>query len=254
MLRTGLVSITFRKLQPREIVELVARAGLVGIEWGGDVHVPHGDTARAREVARMTEDAGLKVASYGSYYRVGAADAGPFEPVLACAVELSAPTVRVWAGRKGSQEATGEYRQHVVAESRRIADLTAAEGIAVAYEFHNGTLTDTNDSAVALLRDVGHENVRTYWQAPGGRTFEYRLAGLEAVLPWLSNIHCGHRAETARRPLAEASEQWWEYLARAARTGREHFVMLEFVGDDSPENFFTDAAELKRLLAGAQNA
>ena len=50
----GLVSITFRALAPREIVDLAARARLAGIEWGGDIHVPHGDLQRAGEAGRMT--------------------------------------------------------------------------------------------------------------------------------------------------------------------------------------------------------
>ena len=33
--------------------------------------------------------------------------------------------IRVWAGRKGSQEADEQYRQQVVSESQRIADLAA---------------------------------------------------------------------------------------------------------------------------------
>ena len=43
-------------------------------------------------------EAGLAIAAYGSYYRVEHDDPAPFEPVLATAVELGAPTVRVWAG------------------------------------------------------------------------------------------------------------------------------------------------------------
>ena len=39
MIYPGLVSITFRKLQPDAIIKLVAQAGLTGIEWGGDVYV-----------------------------------------------------------------------------------------------------------------------------------------------------------------------------------------------------------------------
>ena len=53
-LKTGLVSITFREKSPEEIVGLVVEAGLDGIEWGGDVHVPHGDLAKAREVRANT--------------------------------------------------------------------------------------------------------------------------------------------------------------------------------------------------------
>ena len=75
MIRGGLVSITFRKLNSREIVDLMTRTNLVGIEWGGDVHVPHGEIALARDVAQMTRDAGLLVAAYGSYYRVGVSEA-----------------------------------------------------------------------------------------------------------------------------------------------------------------------------------
>ena len=48
MLTGGLVSITFRDLEANEIIDLVKKSGLTAIEWGGDVHVPHGDFNRAR--------------------------------------------------------------------------------------------------------------------------------------------------------------------------------------------------------------
>ena len=47
---TGLVSITFRRLNPLEIVSLVAENGLTAIEWGGDIHVPPGKLKLARDV------------------------------------------------------------------------------------------------------------------------------------------------------------------------------------------------------------
>ena len=67
MFYTGLTSITFRKLSIDEIIALTASAGLDGIEWGSDVHVPQGDTELAESVKAKTEAAGLKVCSYGSY-------------------------------------------------------------------------------------------------------------------------------------------------------------------------------------------
>lgn len=69
-IRTGLVSISFRKVAACDLIEEVVKAGQQGIEWGGDVHVPHGDTAKAEQVARWTRDAGLESAAYGSYYRL----------------------------------------------------------------------------------------------------------------------------------------------------------------------------------------
>ncbi len=41
MIKSGLVSITFRQLTCEQIVDLVSKAKLDAIEWGGDIHVPH---------------------------------------------------------------------------------------------------------------------------------------------------------------------------------------------------------------------
>ena len=71
MIVPGLTSITFRSLNAEQIIELVSQAGLRAIEWGGDLHVPHGDTVVAARVRRQTEEAGLEMPSYGTYYRVG---------------------------------------------------------------------------------------------------------------------------------------------------------------------------------------
>jgi len=46
-LRPGLVSVSFRALSPSEIIPMVVSGGLQGIEWGGDIHVPHGSIGRA---------------------------------------------------------------------------------------------------------------------------------------------------------------------------------------------------------------
>jgi len=253
MLHTGLVSITFRQLSPAEIVDLVAEAGLEGIEWGGDIHVPHGDLERAREVRAMTVASGLAVAAYGSYYRVGREEDVPFADVLETAGELGAHTLRVWAGNRGSADADQEYRERIVSESRRIADLAAKAGIQVTCEFHGGGLTDTNEAAERFYREVARDNMRAYWQ-PNAADVETNIEGLNAMLPWLANIHAFNwtwgEADIRRLPLSDAEEEWKRYLRVAASTGREHFVMLEYVKDDSAEAFLEDAATLKSWIEG----
>ncbi len=217
MLSSGLVSITFRKLSPAEIVELVAGAGLDCIEWGGDVHCPHGDVARAAEVRRLTGDAGLRVSAYGSYYRLGEENEFPLEGVIASARELGAPTVRVWAGRRGSAKADAGYRARVVDESRRAAELADEADMTVSYEYHENTLTDTNESALALLREADHENIRTFWQPPNGKETDYRLAGLKNVKPWMTSVHIfTWDAENRRLPLADGESWWRQLLSEAA--------------------------------------
>ena len=251
MIYPGLVSVTFRKLAPREIVDLVRQAGLAGIEWGGDVHVPHGDLARAREVAAMTAGAGLRVMAYGSYYRVGHEDGLLFETVAATARELGSPIMRVWAGDQGSATSDEAYWDWVVSESRRIGDLAGQAGTKVVFEFHGGTLTDTNETARQLIERVAHPNVGMYWQPVVGQDVTYNLAGLRGVLPWLTNVHVFHWGPTTkdRHPLADGEAFWRQYLGVIASTGRDHGALLEFVPDDEPAAFLRDAATLKSWLA-----
>lgn len=255
MITSGLVSITFRKLAPFEIVKLVLKASLKAIEWGGDVHVPHGNLEKARDVRKLTADADLSVAAYGSYYRVGASEAEglSFEKVLETAAILEAPTIRVWAGNRGSQDTRPEQRQTIIEESRRIAEIAAGEGISVSFEYHKNTLTDTNASAQQLLGEIRHRNVRAYWQPPIGASTEYCLEGLRGVLPYLTNIHVFHwldkNGELEQRPLAEAAQPWKLYLDVIDRSGREHYSMIEFVRGESPKQLLMDATALKSWLS-----
>jgi len=251
MIYPGLVSITFRQLSPQKVVDLVQQAQLVGIEWGGDIHVPHGDAQRARDVRQMTEDAGLQVAAYGSYYRVSHNETGPFDAVLETAVSLGAPLIRVWAGKQGSKSADVDYWMRVVDDSQRIADLAAQENIVIVYEFHNKTLTDTNEAARDLLERVAHKNVKSYWQPPRYSETEYNLIGLDWIMPWLWGLHvfAWHPETGARQPLAAGAEDWHLYLSKAAECARDLYALIEFVVDDEPANFLRDAETLRQWLA-----
>ena len=71
MLYPGLVSITYRQLTPEQIIVLCRDNNLSAIEWGGDIHVPHGDLDTAAQVAEMTRTAGLSMPAYGTYYKAG---------------------------------------------------------------------------------------------------------------------------------------------------------------------------------------
>ena len=253
MVCPGLVSITFRNLLPTEIVALVTKTGLKGIEWGGDVHVPHGDLEQARKVRKMTEDAGLLVAAYGSYYVVGREKPVSFGTVLETAVALNAPTIRVWAGYKGSAAADNRYFDGIVRETQRIADLAEIAGVTISYEFHSGTLTDNHIYAARLLKEVAHNNVRTYWQPPGGIQKNTVFEGLETMLPWLSNIHVFHWKLEKRYLLADGAALWTTYLQAIASTNRDHFAMIEFVKDNIPENFLRDAVMLNNWLSSVNS-
>lgn len=257
-IRGGLVSISFRKLSPRALTDLVARSGLEGLEWGGDIHVPHGDVACAREVATMTRNAGLTSCAYGSYYRLGVSEGEglSFAQVLASARVLEAPTIRVWAGRGGSVTVSPGQRAAVVSDALRIADLAAREHCSISLEYHAKTLTDTAESVAGMMRDLQHPAIHFLWQPAPVRSADSHLAELRQVLPRLSNIHAYQwtlaENEIIRQSLEEGATVWPDYLSMVAGQGGEHWTLLEFVRNDDPEQFIRDAATLSRWLAAVQ--
>lgn len=259
-IHTGLVSISFRKRSVEQIIETVAQAGLAGIEWGGDVHVPHGDLARAREVGALTRAAGLRVAAYGSYYRAGVSEQQglPFEKVLDSARALQAPTIRVWAGAQASAACAPDDRGRVVEDSLRIGALAARQGVRVAFEYHRNTLTDDRASARGLLLATQPAGLAAYWQPTINWSHDEHLASLRDMLPWLSNVHVFQwEANGQRLPLADGTSNWRDFFQVLAEAGgaeppTDRWALLEFVRDDSLEQFVRDAATLRQLIAACR--
>jgi sugar phosphate isomerase/epimerase len=253
MIRSGLATVSFRKLDLGAVARLAGRAGLAGIEWAGDVHVAPGDTGRAREAAAASADQGLAIAGYGSYYRAGErhADEPEFPLVLDSAVALGAPVIRTWAGRRPAAEADAAYRARVVKDLIAAGERAGAAGIRLAVEYHGRTLTDTDASALSLARELDGSNVYLSWQPLHHRVADH-VATLRRLAPRLANLHVFQWQSTAtgldRRPLADGSAEWSQYLSAIDRR-RDVFALLEFVRDDAPEQLLADAATLNAWLA-----
>ena len=160
--------------------------------------------------------------------------------------------MRVWAGSKGSAAATDADREVVAEDLRRIGSMAAGEGVTVSLEYHGGTLTDTNESAQALVRDTNHHNIRLYWQPPNAHDFNYCMDGLRAVLQHVSNVHVFYwkfeGQNRDQRPLAEGADIWMKYLAELRRGGSRRYAMLEFVRGETDEQFLADAATLREWV------
>lgn len=236
---------------PSQIIDLVERSGLKSIEWGGDVHVPHGDLKTARSVRQMTREANLAVSAYGSYYRLGESEKEglSFSSVLDTADALNAPTIRVWAGRKGSNDASTRYRKLVVDDAFRIADLAGRRGLSISYEYHPKTLTDTDRSARELLEATNQANIFAFWQPRNFSNIEERITSLEQVLARLANFHIFHWKDFSQRfALADGEDLWLPILKLVQNSGRTHHVSIEFVKDDNPSAFLYDAYTLKAML------
>ncbi|UVF21696.1 sugar phosphate isomerase/epimerase [Microvirga terrae] len=255
--RPGLCSVTFRTLAPRTVVRLAAECGIAGIEWGGDVHVPPGQPDFARHVRRLTEDAGLSVISYGSYIAPPSDDEQAFATVLETAQALGAPNIRIWPGSRNRDSATysPDERAHAAALIRRMARLADAVSVTLGLEYHPNSLTDERASAQRLMAEIDDPNVFLYWQPRPGLPLDEALDEFRAVGSDTSHVHVfAWDREKTRYPLADQRDYWTEILtnAPATRWPGERFAILEFVRDDSPEQFRADAAVFRQVLEEVQ--
>ncbi len=252
---TGLTSISYRPCSVEEIIALAEKSKLTGIEWGGDIHVPAGDVPTATKVAAQTAAAGLKVLSYGSYYKLGQQQgkediAAAFAPVLESACILGAPLVRIWAGVCGSAECSAAQRSEWTAELQQVCAIAATKGLKVGLEYHRNTLTDCHQSAAQLLTQAACDNLYTYWQMNPDLPFETHLAEIAALKPHICGVHVFHWLEgNVRETLAEHIPAWNAYLA--ALRGLDVPYILEFVKDDTLAQGEIEAATLHALLADA---
>ncbi len=248
MIKTGIVSVTFRELDVDQVIELVKNASLSGIEWGGDIHVPHGDIDKAEIVRKKTEEAGLEIAGYGSYYRLGCENEVEFEEVLNTAEALGAPVIRVWAGNRGTNKADQDWWNKIIAESERIAVMAQKKGIDIAYEYHKNSLTDSSESTLNLLKNVGKNNLSTYWQPPVETDFEENIEGLKKVLSEIYNVHVHYWQNGERLALRQGKESWSGYLEEISKIPGKRFALLEFVKNGTIEQFKEDALVLNDLV------
>ena len=251
-IRAGLVSVTFRHASVEDVIAYAIRAGLTGIEWGGDVHVPHGNVSVARRVAEMTRYAGLAIAAYGSYYYLAHSRRLGLDPkrVVETAAILGADTIRVWAGHVGSAQADAAYWSAVVADARDMAALAADRGMTISFEYHSGTLTDSRSATRRLLDLLPGETIRTLWQPQPARSLATNLEDLLDVLPRLSNIHvCASTRSGERLPLSHRRGSWKAYLGAADGTSRDRHALLEFVIGNDPEQLVSDALTLNHLIS-----
>lgn len=247
-IRPGLCSVTFRQLDPEALAALAADAGLQVIEWGGDVHVPAGDVARAADVARITADAGLAVASYGSYFRATAGE--EIAPVLDSAEALGADRIRVWAGRIGSALATPAERTATIDALAGAAEQAGRRGISLALEFHARTLADDADQTLRVLDEVGSPHLSTYWQPTVSAPDDVAVAEYRQIADRVAAVHVFSWWPAAERLPLTAREGLWRAFAAAASAAAvpPRDALLEFVPDDDPAALAGEAAALRAFL------
>ena len=238
---------TFRSRDRRGVVDLAREAGLSEIEWGGDIHVPHGDTDAAEDARALCRDAGIACTSYGSYYKLPVSGEG-FDAVMDTAEALGSGSIRIWAGTHGARDTDVMTRAAMTDTLRRNAATAAARGMELSFEYHGGTLTDSADSAMWLISDCGRENVRLHWQPNQFEDVEYNLRALRRVAKYVDTVHVFSWEGERWLPLSAHEDAWRRYFDVLFELGTPRSALLEFLPCECRDDLLRDAETLNGWL------
>lgn len=245
MFETGLVSVSFRSLEPTEIVKLCAENDLGYIEWGSDIHAPCDNFAKLEEIVALQENSGLKCSSYGTYFRIGANDCPELYSYIKAAKMLGADILRLWCGDKNYTDMTDDERSFIISESKKAAKIAEDEGVTLCMECHNKTFTNHVDGALRLMSEVDSANFCMYWQPNQYRTLDENFEYARKIAKHTKVIHVFNWSGKNKYPLGKAVDLWKKYLSFFDGTQK---LLLEFMPDGRPESLKDEAEALRRIL------
>lgn len=247
-MKSGLVSVSFRWLTPDEIIKATAAAGLQGIEWGSDVHVPPDHPVLAKAVRDKTVDAGLTVSAYGTYFGLGKNSTDEFQKYLETAEILGTNILRIWPPDKFRDKLSAEEYLHIVSNAETIAEMAKKCNKTVCLECHHETFTDNYKDEVNLIKDVGYDNFKTYWQPNFYKDLTYNISSAKALQPYVENVHVFNWKGNQRFPLSDGVDEWKQYINILQCDSADRWYLLEFMHDDKPTSLNPSASVLNRLI------
>ncbi len=243
MFETGLVSVSFRGLAPREILELCRENGLKYVEWGSDIHIPCGSDVSG--IVELQKQFGIECSSYGTYFRIGANDISELYGYIETAKALGTDILRLWCGEKNYTDMNEDERSHIIEESKKASQIAEREGMTLCMECHNKTFTNCLEGAMRLMRDVASPSFRMYWQPNQFRSFEENIEYAKAIAPFTKVIHVFNWEGKNKYPLEGAVGVWKEYLSHF---GGSQKLLLEFMPDGRPESLANEVRSLNMIV------
>lgn len=243
MAKLGLVSISFRDIAPEKLIEAVKAEELSCIEWGSDVHAPCDNRENLYKIARLQKENGIYCSSYGTYFRLGVNNTDELQKYIDAAKILGTDILRLWCGNKASAEYSEEEKDMLFNECRKAAFIAENNGVVVCMECHNGTFTDTKETAIELMKVINSPSFRMYWQPNQFVCNEENKKYARLLASFTKIIHVFNWTKDSRFPLREAENLWKEYLSYFNGT---QTLLLEFMPDDNIGSLKKEAEALKR--------
>jgi sugar phosphate isomerase/epimerase len=231
----GFTSTTLRPLSASDVILLAEKSGAECIEWGGDVHIK--TPKQAAEVKKVCDDKGIKIVSYGSYYRIGSNASENWIGICETASAMEAKTIRVWLGNRGSRFTSDKQFDNLVSDALKMSEVAKAYNLTIASECHAHTYNDNGDASLKFLNTVNKPNVRTYFQARY-KDLNKDLQRLEKTLDYVDNVHISFFDADKKRPFKKDSGIVVDKIVgELKRLNYQGNILLEFVKNSQSSEF-----------------
>lgn len=240
--KLGLCSVSFRENSPEEILHNMKVAELDVIEWGSDVHCP---PEKAKEIAILQNQYGIKCCSYGTYFKIGVTPIEELSKYIVAAKTLGTSVLRLWCGNKNSEEHSEEEKRELFSRCKALATLAETFEVILCMECHNNTYTNRKESALELMQAVSSPHFRMYWQPNQLCSVDENIDYATSLAPYTQNIHVFNWKASKKYPLSEARSVWRRYIEIFKS---DHALLLEFMPDGRIESLKTEAEALKEIL------
>lgn len=243
----GLVSISFRKHTPEEILNAVKEAGLSCVEWGSDIHAPCTDIKRLHEIAALQKEYGITCSSYGTYFRLGETPIAELDAYIRAAKILGTNILRLWCGNKSGKDMSDQERMDLLSACQSAAAVAQFHNVKLCMECHMRTFTEDPNDAVWLMKAVDSSCFRMYWQPFQWQDTRTNLENAKKISPYAEHIHVFQWKGDQKLPLADGIQEWRDYLKEFSAS---RALLLEFMPDDQISSLSAEANALKTILGG----
>ncbi|MGN1059929.1 MAG: sugar phosphate isomerase/epimerase family protein, partial [Clostridia bacterium] len=158
----GLASVTLEHLTVDNILDMALKNGLTVLEWSEN-HVQRGNIEEAERIRKLTEEHGMRTASYSTSFDVLADRSESFKSVLETAAALGTDTVVLAAGHKSEGSASEEARAALTDGARQLSRLAAQRGIRLCFAYRRDCFLEDYMRAAQFVEAAG-DNVFISWE------------------------------------------------------------------------------------------
>jgi len=157
---------------------------------------------------------------------------------------LGTNIIRLWCGDRKPEHYSPEELEKMYEDCRSLAAIGQENGVVFCMECHDWTLTETKESALALMQAVSSPHFRMYWQPNQWVSEEENLAFAEQLHSYAEHIHVFNWKGRDKYPLSGAAEIWKQYLRKFSP---DRCLLLEHMYDERLETLQQEAQTLAKI-------